>query len=46
MCFLSARIIVDFENLDKVAPSDEQISRTANIRFIIDLLYYHKKDTT
>ena len=45
MCLRSARTIVDFENLDNVAPKEEQSKRTASIRFIIEVLYYLKKDT-
>lgn len=45
MCLRSARMIVVFENLDKVAPKEEHNKRTASIRFIIEVLYYLKKDT-
>jgi hypothetical protein len=38
-------MIVVFENLDKVAPKEEHNISKASIRFIIEVLYYLKKDT-
>ena len=37
MCLRSERMIVDFENLESVAPNEEQISITASSRCIIEV---------
>ena len=37
MCFRSERMIVDFENLESVAPNEEQINITASSKCIIEV---------
>jgi hypothetical protein len=37
MCLRSERMIVDFENLESVAPNEEQISITASSKCIIEV---------
>ena len=46
ICLLSERTIVDLENLESVAPNEEQISITARIKCSIVLLDYSYKDNT
>ena len=37
MCFRSERMIVDFENLESVAPNEEQINITASSKCSIEV---------